>query len=135
MKEQVMGAHRRVERPDGRRGARLTRRVFLYGGGAVAVAGLATWQLLGTGRGAVGAVTTDAIGDKVQRLPKDQLPEFRAGGEVGRLYRYAVEHGDELQYIPCFCGCARFGHKSNRDCYVKASHEDGTLTFTSHAAT
>jgi hypothetical protein len=113
----------------------MTRRVFLYGGAAAAVAGLAGWQLLRPGRGAIGAVTTHAIGDKVQRLPKDHLPEFAAGGEVGQLYRYAVEHGDELQYIPCFCGCTRVGHRSNRDCYVKAFHEDGTVTFTSHAAT
>ncbi len=47
----------------------------------------------------------------------------------------AVDHGDELQYIPCTCGCTRFGHKSNRDCYIKAFNKDGTLTFTSHAAT
>ena len=80
-------------------------------------------------------MTTDAIGDKVQTLPKDQLPEFATTGDLGRLYRYAVEHEDELAYIPCFCGCYRFGHKSNYDCYVKASHPDGTLTFTSHAAT
>ena len=60
---------------------------------------------------------------------------FAAGGDLGRLYRYAVEHGDDLSYIPCFCGCYRFGHQSNHDCYIKASHPDGTLTFTSHAAT
>ena len=59
----------------------------------------------------------------------------RFTGEIQRLYRYAVEHGDELQYIACFCGCYRFGHKSNRDCYVKAFNAGGTLTFTSHAAT
>ena len=84
-----------------------------------------------------GPVTTDAIGDQVQTLPKGQLPEFAGPGtpDIRRLYQYAVEHGDELQYIPCFCGCYRFGHKSNRDCYIKAGHPDGTLTFTSHAAT
>ena len=80
-------------------------------------------------------VTTDAIGDQVQRLPKGQLPEFAGTGDTQRLYRYAVEHGDEVQYIPCFCGCYRFGHKSNRDCYIKSFNPDGTLTFTSHAAT
>ncbi len=79
-------------------------------------------------------MTTDAIGDRVQTLPRGQLPVF-ASGEAQALYRYAVEHGDELQYVPCFCGCGRLGHKSNRDCYIKAFNANGTLTFTSHAAT
>ena len=112
----------------------MNRRAFLYGSAFAAGSGLAAWQLWPAGAGA-GEVTTDAIGDQVQTLPKGQLPQFAGTGEIQRLYRYAVEHGDELQYIPCFCGCARFGHKSNRDCYVKASNRDGSLTFTSHAAT
>lgn len=32
-------------------------------------------------------------------------------------------------------GAVAFGHQSNDDCYVKARHADGTVTFTSHAAT
>ena len=84
-----------------------------------------------------GPVTIDAIGDQVQRLPKGQLPDFAGQNlpDIRRLYAYAVEHGEELQYITCFCGCARMGHKSNRDCYIKSFNSDGTLTFTSHAAT
>jgi len=46
-----------------------------------------------------------------------------------------VDHGDELQYIACTCGCARVGYKNNRACYIKSVNKDGTLTFTSHAAT
>ncbi len=113
----------------------MNRRAFLYGTTAAAGAGLLTWQLWPGGTGTAGPVTTDAIGDQVQTLPRGQYPEFAGTGETRDLYRYAVEHGDELQYIPCFCGCYRFGHKSNRDCYIKASNRDGTLTFTSHAAT
>lgn len=113
-----------------------SRRRFLYGAGAAIAAGVAGWQLWPARTPTVGAVTRDAIGDQVQTLPKGQLPEFAAGAETQALYRYAVEHGDdELHYVPCFCGCYRFGHKSNRDCYIKAANTDGTLTFTSHAAT
>jgi hypothetical protein len=36
--------------------------------------------------------------------------------------------------MPCTCGCAGFGHVSNRSCYVK-SETPGLVTFTSHAAT
>ena len=109
----------------------MNRRAFVYG---AAMAG----GTLMLSRGALGGpVTTDAIGDQVQTVPRGQLPEFAGPGTPGiqQLYRYAVEHGDELQYIPCFCGCYRFGHKSNRDCYIKSSNRDGTMTFTSHAAT
>jgi hypothetical protein len=81
------------------------------------------------------AVQTDEIGDRIQRLPRGRLPAFAADPEVGRLYRFAVDRPDVLQYMPCFCGCGRLGHRDNRHCYVKAEHADGTLTYTSHAAT
>ena len=116
----------------------MKRRVFLYGlcgTGAAAAAGIAAWQVSRGGTGTASQVTTDAIGDQVQTLPKGQLPEFAGTEEIRQLYRFAVEHGDELQYVPCFCGCYRFGHTSNRDCYIKSFNRDGTLTFTSHAAT
>ncbi len=91
-----------------------------------------------TGRRVVaGPVTVDEIGDQVQTLPRGQLPDFAGPGTPGirALYQYAVEHADQLQYIPCFCGCGRIGHRSNRDCYVKAFNRDGSVTYTSHAAT
>jgi len=113
----------------------MNRRLFLYGGAAAVVAGLGAWQALGGRPAGGGQVTTDAIGDQVQTLPRGQLPQFATTPDTQRLYRYAVEQGDELQYIPCFCGCYRFGHKSNRDCYIKSFNRDGALTFTSHAAT
>jgi hypothetical protein len=114
----------------------MKRRAFLYGTGATAISGMAAWQLWPTRSGTAAApVTTDAIGYQVQTLPRGQVPDFARRGELAGLYRYAAEHGDELQYIPCFCGCGRVGHRSNRDCYIKSFNADGTLTFTSHAAT
>jgi len=109
----------------------MDRRKFLYGATVMAAAVMAPRS------SPAGSVTIDAIGDQVQRLPKGQLPDFAGPSlpDIRRLYAYAVEHGEELQYIPCFCGCARMGHKSNRDCYIKSFNSDGTLTFTSHAAT
>ena len=110
------------------------RRALIYGAGATAVTAFAAWQLWPRPTGTA-PVTIDAIGDQVQTLRPGQWPVFAGTGEIRDLYRYAVEHADELQYIPCFCGCGRYGHTSNRDCYVKALHGDGTVTFTSHAAT
>jgi hypothetical protein len=114
----------------------MNRRSFVLGGGAAVLAAGGTVGILLGGRPAGGApITTDEIGDKVQTLPRGQLPEFASTPDQQTLYRYAVEHGDELRYIPCTCGCGTFGHTSNRDCYIKADNADGTLTFTSHAAT
>lgn len=125
-----------MKRKDTRRRASvITRRGFVYGASATAVVAVVAWQMWPARVGTAASVTTDAIGDKVQTLPRGQLPQFATTPDVQRLYRYAVERGDELQYMPCFCGCYRFGHTSNRDCYIKAFNRDGTLTFTSHAAT
>jgi hypothetical protein len=118
-----------------RRAPLISRRRLLYGAGATGVVAIAAWQIWPAAGGRGMSVTTDAIGDQVQTLPTGQLPVFAGSGEVRELYRYAVDHGDELQFMPCFCGCYRFGHKSNRDCYVKTFNADSTLTFTSHAAT
>ena len=103
----------------------------------ISAASVTAATLLVSRRAQAGPVTIDAIGDQVQTVPKGQLPQFAERGtpDIRRLYQYAVEHGDELQYIPCTCGCVKFGHKSNRDCYVKSFNANGTLTFTSHAAT
>lgn len=107
----------------------MTRCVFLSG---VALAVATTTR---EGRAFAGPITIDKIGDQVQTLPRGQLPEFAKTADIRRLYQYAVERGDELKYMPCFCGCVNFGHVSNRDCYIKSVNGDGTITFTSHAAT
>ena len=86
-------------------------------------------------RGHAPSVTVDEIGDQVQTLRKGEWPVFASTPDVQRLYRFALERGDELRFMPCYCGCGDVGHRSNRDCYVKAVNPDGTITFTSHAAT
>ena len=75
-------------------------------------------------------------GDVLETLPQGELPSFaRTGGpKVEAVYRYAVEHGEILQYIPCVCGCGAIGHRHNADCYVAERLAGGTITFTSHGA-
>jgi Protein of unknown function with PCYCGC motif len=79
-------------------------------------------------------VTTDEIGDQVQTRRDGALPVFAGTGDTATLYRFARERADVLQWMPCTCGCAQFGHASNRACYVKQETGDRT-TWTSHAAT
>jgi hypothetical protein len=75
-------------------------------------------------------------GDLLETMPRGELPSFaRTGGpRVEAVYRYAVEHGETLQYIPCVCGCGALGHQHNADCYVAERLPGGAITFTNHAA-
>jgi uncharacterized protein with PCYCGC motif len=75
-------------------------------------------------------------GDLLETVPQGGLPTFaRTGGPtVEAVYRYAVEHGETLQYIPCVCGCGAIGHRHNADCYVAERLPDGAVTFTNHGA-
>jgi hypothetical protein len=110
----------------------INRRELLVG--ALGVLAGATTRIRGA---AAGPVTTDQYGDQNQTLPRRELPEFaRARGpKVADLYRFAVNQGRDLVYIPCYCGCGNIGHTSNRTCYITSENRDGTVTFTSHAAT
>ena len=94
------------------------------------LAGGAAWWL----SAAAQPVTVDAIGDENQTLARGALPVFAAKGDAAKLYTFALDHRDTLSAMPCTCGCERFGHTSNRSCYVKAERGD-QVTFTSHAAT
>ena len=100
--------------------------VLIAGGG-----GAAWWMAAADDK-----VTVDKIGDSVQTRPRGQLPAFAEGKDGPALYKFAVEHPEILNYMPCVCGCSdpAIGHTSNRSCYVKAETKD-RVTFTSHAAT
>jgi hypothetical protein len=47
---------------------------------------------------------------------------------VRATYEFAARHPEVLQYIPCFCGCERAGHKHNTDCFVGGRTADGRVT-------
>ena len=121
------------------RGAQVTRRKMfrrLAELTALAMASGGGLWLWGSGS-ADAQIVRDEVGDYVQTLPKGELPAFARSRTQDNtdLYRYAVEHGEELKYIPCYCGCGNIGHTSNRACYIKREYPDGRKTFTSHAAT
>ena len=75
-------------------------------------------------------------GDLLETVPQGGLPSFaRQGGPtVEVVYRYAAEHGETLQYIPCMCSCGAIGHRHNVDCYVAERLSDGPITFINHGA-
>ena len=70
-------------------------------------------------------------------LSKVEWPDYvrDAKPEIKRLYEFQITHGDLMRYMPCYCGCKDDGHRSNRDCYVKAVKPDGSVILDSMAPT
>jgi hypothetical protein len=73
----------------------------------------------------------------LETVPQGSLPSFaqQASPKVQEVYRYAVDHRETLQYIPCFCGCGKIGHRHNGDCYIAERLSGGRITFNNHGAT
>ena len=57
------------------------------------------------------------------------------GPQVRQAYAQALAHRQELQYIPCFCGCGNLGHRAVADCHVANVAADGSITYEQHAST
>ncbi len=47
---------------------------------------------------------------------------------IQQVYEFAARHPEVLQYMPCYCGCERLGHRGNHDCFVKSRAANGTIT-------
>lgn len=47
---------------------------------------------------------------------------------VQQVYEFAARHPEVLEYIPCYCGCERMGHKANDECFVKSRAANGRVT-------
>ena len=68
-------------------------------------------------------------------LPNAGQPAAGTIEEVRALYAFAAKRSDILQYIPCYCGCEREGHRSNEDCYVRGRTATGPPQWDGHAYT
>ena len=47
---------------------------------------------------------------------------------VRAVHLFAAQHPEVLNYVPCFCGCQRQGHKHNDDCFVAGRDSTGKVT-------
>ncbi len=71
---------------------------------------------------------------ELQLAPLADMPDFAqsASPEAQEAYRFAVAYPQQLEYIPCYCGCNSLGHKNNLECYLKPSGQ--AVEFDNHAA-
>lgn len=109
--------------PDARRRrSRITRRALVQG--SLGAAGLA---LVGC--------SAPGIGQKedpfalIANPAKDEWPQMflDAPEYVQETYRYVLANKQDIQWMPCFCGCVDQGHDSNWHCYVDEERDDGTF--------
>ena len=68
--------------------------------------------------------TWDARPEYVKDLP--------AEGQAA--YAFALARPDVLQWLPCYCGCAGMGHRSNLDCFFQRREVKGTYAYEQHAS-
>lgn len=74
-----------------------------------------------------GPVTTLPSTD-LPPLPIVQFAAPRPSEVIRSAYEFAAAHPEVLDYVPCFCGCENFGHRSNHDCFVDHRSADGKVT-------
>lgn len=65
------------------------------------------------------------------------IPAWLAAADTKVIedYAWALNHHEELQYIPCYCGCDTLGHKNNSTCYFKRDGAGKVTGYEDHAMT
>lgn len=61
-------------------------------------------------------------------LPRVSFEPPRPMAVIHEVYDFAARHPEVLQYVPCYCGCERAGHKGNHDCFIKSRDAKGNVT-------
>lgn len=62
-------------------------------------------------------------------LPVVAYPAERPRQVIAAAYEFAARHPEVLEYVPCFCGCERDGHRANDDCFVASRDASGRVTL------
>ena len=65
------------------------------------------------------------------------LPNARVtpSSDLRGPYAFATLNAERLRFIPCYCGCAREGHRSALQCFVSGFTPKGVPIWTDHAFT
>jgi hypothetical protein len=107
--------------------------------GGFARALLLVVAVAGTAIGTAGHVRAQYITDTVwdprwPPLPYGLTPS-RPIATIREAYAFAVRRPDVLQYMPCYCGCEREGHKSNHSCFLQEGSTKANPQWDSHGYT
>jgi hypothetical protein len=102
----------------------LNRRIVLQG--TLGVAGLA---LVGCSAPGIGQEEDPFL--LVANPAKEEWPPmFREAPDyIQETYRFAIANKNDLQWMPCFCGCGETGHTSNFDCFVAEERANGEVVL------
>lgn len=99
------------------------------------------WKMLGLALTSI-ALIAAVVMFAVRSSPKagaqmPPIPTWLAAGDPAVLadYKWAAGHHDELQYIPCYCGCVATGHTSNATCYFRWDKDARIEGYDNHAFT
>jgi len=68
-------------------------------------------------------------------LPNVRSTPAAARQEIRAAYAFAARRPDILEYVPCYCGCEREGHRSNEDCYLRGRTTAGVPQWSPHSET
>lgn len=71
------------------------------------------------------------LGNQQEEKLNRFLAEQGATPKEKAAYAYALKRPEALKYLPCYCGCAREGHKSNYNCFFRED-KDKTPKIDSH---
>lgn len=95
----------------------------------------------GAGAGAAEAADPQMAGTPTDLMPADASEAWAARPAFTRVdprteeaYAYALYHPQVVQWMPCYCGCARMDHRSNLDCYLKRAVPGQKTQFEEHAS-
>lgn len=53
--------------------------------------------------------------------------------DLEAMYRFAMDNGELVSYMPCTCGCGQSGHMSLWNCFVQRIDATGKVAFSDHA--
>ena len=62
-------------------------------------------------------------------------PRNSGAGDLRGAYAFAALNAERLRSIPCYCGCARIGHRGVLNCFVRGFTAQGQPIWTDHAFT
>jgi hypothetical protein len=60
-------------------------------------------------------------------LPRVSFTPSMPMAIIQGVYEFAARHPEVLQYVPCYCGCEREGHRGNHECFVKSRAASGRI--------